>query len=286
VELASRGSRRRGRRLDDTGFGLALEFFDGDGTALGTLDIANNHTDGRQLRSSSEFEFKAFVVPNDYIPSSGGFICVLGTDFTRLLAFGTTSLQHPPDFVPCSQSVGLTTSNVTDDTQAIPGQLQSYQQIGFGFEPADFTWNVQVPTFDYVNDDQEYPICLPDDESCCEADEDCEFLDDGCLHGVCCENECVRAGYCYDANDANGACIIYKEHNPSSGSGAFECGETGGGATKCMHTTGSDSACICHDANIPYIQGWCLDVNEICVGLVAKTWTDYEWACPSGRRAA
>jgi hypothetical protein len=244
VEIAARAT--TGGYSLDTCFGLALEFFDGDGNALGTRDI-HDPTD-ICMQATGGYVFHTFHVPSNFLPTEGGFICLLGYDFTRLLAYGTTYSIA----VPCSQYIGLTTEDVADDTKKIPGPNESYQRTGFGFNPEDFTWNVQGPTtFDSVNEGQVFPICLPDEEFCCEADADCDFWDDGCLRGVCFENQCVKElncvyghynratqtcdcvnggvepsydpGYCYDAN---GACTIYKEHNPTTN--MFECGAPGG----------------------------------------------------------
>ena len=53
------------------------------------------------------------------------------------------------------QQLPTTEEHVSDTTNAtIPGEEQSYQRIGEGRDPFDFTWTIGVPTPGFPNDGQ------------------------------------------------------------------------------------------------------------------------------------
>jgi hypothetical protein len=265
------------RTIGQMCFGNELQFFDGFGNPLGTkvLDDPTNlctstPTDLCGVEATGGYVFRSFDVPSSFLPTEGGFICLLGYDFTRLLSYGTTSSIA----VPCSQSIGLTTEDVADDTTDIPDMYQSFQRIGFGHKPEDFMWKVQGPkTFDRVNDGQEYP-CGDDELNCVYGNYNSATQTCDCFNGGV--KPSSGPGYCYDAN---GACTIYKEYNPTTN--MFDCSEPGGDANNCIHGSWDGSACVCDNADNDFIQGFCLDVNGICA--CAQEWTGIKWACPPVR---
>jgi hypothetical protein len=151
---------RRDRDLAVFGeYGDKLFYYDGDGNFLGSqgITIAVNNTGDKtdDIRTLD-------VATKSYIPTIGGIVCLKGTDpngnsFFRTIAYGTTTVTEIPQGSLCEgQAID---ENISDFTTETPGPTESYQRVGFGLEPEDFSWAVEEATQGEVNTGQSFPEC-------------------------------------------------------------------------------------------------------------------------------
>lgn len=139
-------------------YGDRIEHFDGQGNFLGFTSLLTIPEFRRRLEPSATgdggFVFGGFRVTPEYFPRGGGFFCLEGNDFTRVLSYGTVDLIS----IPCTQTTGLKTPEIIELPQ-IPGPGESYQRVGFGFIAEDFEWVVGPESRGSQNTGQLYPIC-------------------------------------------------------------------------------------------------------------------------------
>ena len=156
-------------------FGDSLYFFNSTGGFLGSIgsqewrpfrdgkpdSSGNQKGNGRQLADETQ-GFTTVTVSPTYLPSNGGIICLEGTDggqpFYRTTGYGDAIAQII-DTTPCSGK-GID-EHVADSTSLIPGEGESYQRVGEGYRPEDFTWKVLPITPNNVNVDQEFNFTKP-----------------------------------------------------------------------------------------------------------------------------
>ena len=151
---------RRERDLAVFGeYGDKLFYYDGDGNFLGsqgiTITVNNTGDKADDIRTLD-------VTSKAYIPTIGGIVCLKGTDpnsnpYFRTIAYGTTTVTEIPQGSLCEgQTID---ENISDFTTETPGPTESYQRVGFGLEPEDFSWSVQEATKRDVNTGQSFPEC-------------------------------------------------------------------------------------------------------------------------------
>jgi hypothetical protein len=140
--------------------------FIGDDSFIGTDDSLFEDYDGGcdtdsrriMMQDDSEYEteylFVAVETTVGNFNNDGGFVCLSQSDDTNgviasLLKYGDTRGTALPH---CNQ--GAIYEDVNCDIKNTPGTGYSFQRIGKGGDPTDFTWTVAPETRGTVNTDQ------------------------------------------------------------------------------------------------------------------------------------